>query len=162
GICYMVSRLQVRTDNKLAALTQRLLHVNAKRFHEFVLVIKNGQIVLANKLLLATERTRSQHTGHRHLVEIRLNKTAFAVSLLIGKTVHNRFWEMTGINTHSTMLIQLTVDKVSLITFRNQIFIFNLIGAHTVILHAHHVCILLRQPLEKALFNSLLQTIDAD
>ena len=69
---------------------------------------------------------------------------------------------MAGINADTAVLVQLAIDEVGLIPFRNQVFVFNFVGTHPVVLNTDNISVLLCQPVKKALLNSLLQAIDAD
>ena len=158
----MLCRLQIGTKNELATLTQGFLHVQPKRIHKIIFMVQNGQIILADQLLLPPKSTGRQHRGNRNLVKVRLNKAPFAIRLLVGKPVHDGLGEMPRVNTHATVLIIFAIYEVGLIPFGYKIEIFNLIGAHTVILNTDNVCILLGQPVEETFINSPGKTIDAD
>ena len=69
---------------------------------------------------------------------------------------------MAGVDTDTAILVFFTIDEIGFVPFRNQVVVFNLVGAHAVILDTDHVSILLRQPVEKAFFNGLGEAIDAD
>ncbi len=69
---------------------------------------------------------------------------------------------MSGVDANAAIFVALAVDEIRLVTFWNQVVIFNLIGSHAVILNADHISILPGQPFKKAFFNSLRQTVDAD
>src|SRR5690554_4712057 len=98
GIGYVVSRLQVGTEDKLTTLAQGFLHVHAKGFHELVFVIENSQIVFTSQLFFAAQGTGRENAGYRYLVEIGLDKATLAVRLLVGKAVHNGSRQVAAVN----------------------------------------------------------------
>lgn len=69
---------------------------------------------------------------------------------------------MTGVDADTTVFVQFTINEVGLVAFRNQVPVFNFVGAHAVVLHTDHISVLFGKPVKKTLFNSLLKTIDAD
>ena len=69
---------------------------------------------------------------------------------------------MTGVYADTAIFILFAINKVGLVTFRNQVIVLNLVGPHAMVLNADHVSVLLRQPVEKTFFNSLGEAIDAD
>ena len=109
GIGHMMGSLKVGTEDKLPALAQSLLHMQAKALHELILVIQHRKVVFAQKLVLTPQSTRGEHRGYRHLVEICLDETALAVCLFIGEAVHNGFREMTGVDPYATIFACLFV-----------------------------------------------------
>ena len=142
GVSYMMGGLQVGAENKLTALAQGFLHMEAKGFHEVVLVIQNRQVVLANQFFFAAKCAGRENAGDRYLVKVRLNETAFAICLLIGETVHNGLREMAGIDTNAPILVTLAINKVGLIAVRDQVKILDLVSPHAVVLNANHVSVL--------------------
>src|SRR5690606_532417 len=112
GIRYMVSRLQVGTEDKLTTLAQGFLHVHAKGFHELVFVIENSQVVFTSQLFFAAQGTGRKNAGYRYLVEIGLDKATFTVRLLVSKAVHNGYREVAAMNSATARLGQLGIDAV--------------------------------------------------
>ncbi len=162
GVGYVMGCLEVRAENELPAFAQCLLHMQAERLHELVLVVQHCQIVVANQLFFTTKGAGGKHTGDGNLVKIGLDEPAFAIRLLIGKSIHDGFRKMAGVNTNTAILVFLAINEIGFVTFRNQVVVLNLVGPHAMILDTDHVSVLLRQPVEKAFFNSLGKAIDAD
>ncbi len=162
GVSYVMRSLQIGAEDKLAPLAQGFLHVEAEGFHEFVFVIKHGKVIVADQLIFPAQSTGGENAGNGHLVEIRLDKAALAVGLLIGETVHDGLGKMAGVDTDTTVFIAFAVDEVAFVAFRNEVVVLDFVGPHAVILNTDHVSVLPGQPFKEAFFNSLSETVDAD
>ena len=148
GISDMMRGLEVGTEDKLTALAQSLLHVEAEAFQELILVIQHREIIFTKELFFTPQGTRRQHTAYRHLVKVGLNKATFTISLLVGEPVHDGLREMAGVNANTAILVLLAINKVGLIPLWDEVIVLDLIGTHAVILNADNVSILIRQPVK--------------
>lgn len=162
GIGDMMGRLKIRADNKLTPFTQGLLHMETEGFHKIIFMIQYGEVILTQHFIFPAQRRGRQYAGHADFVKIGLDKAAFAIGLFAGKPIHDGLREVAGVNSHASVLVVFTIDEVGFVTVWNEAAIFNFIGTHTVILNANNVCILLGQPVKKALVDGLSQTINAD